>query len=766
MMSGRTVVGFRDSAYLYYPLFQWIDAQWAAGEIPLWNPYCNFGMPVVGDGTSSVFYPGKLVFFCRFLSFPARYGIYLALHIPLAGAGAYWFARTLRANQAGATLAAFSYAFGGSVLFQVTNVIYLVSAAWLPFALCCVWRMVKTGQYRWSIGAGVCCALMILGGDPQMVYHVGLIAVATIFSEFLRRRRRRQRNRDRSQLGAYRWAFGSVTKLGLMIAVTTMLALVQLLPTYDWSKQSERTNPESVVNVYGAFSQLMGWEKSQYNLALRFPSFQDRPIRASDLHARDMKESLFGPPLSGTVTDHAYQFSQPPWSITELFWPNVSGKMFPIHKRWIDALPGADRVWVPSIYIGLLTILIALHGFRLWGRRRRNVWLTRVGLFFAIASFGWYGSVWLIYEMIPSERQITEIGPQVGSIYWAMVMVLPKYFAFRYPAKLFVIASLAISLLAEIRLRSYRPVFSTKSLAIYCLLTVAGLAAILPHVIYGFFPADRIFGPFNAEGCQRELVLGFSQAMIIIGFSVIATRWSSAASRGPIVLWVLVVLTVADLMIANRWLLAEVPSSAFTGGQLPIELLSREFGDRADNIANEGPLTIHQSRETKSEPLVWSAQGSEDRLEEVLSWQQATLFPKHHLEHQVRLVGSFSSIWPAAYQSLLSNMEFFNNQPPEPRGGTREVSTLTWIFCDGELIKKNIGDEFEIKIHKCQEGPRFAFLTKFDREVGLSKNLLRNLNTGEFAANQYTELELQIVEICQQRGAAEGQNGPTSLATG
>ena len=136
MMAGEQVVGFRDSAYLYYPLFKWIDAQWAAGEIPLWNPYCNFGMPVVADGTSSVFYPGKLVFFCWFLSYPARYGIYLAMHVPLAAVGTYWFARTLRFNRSGATLAAFSFAFGGSVLFQVTNVIYLVSAAWLPFALC------------------------------------------------------------------------------------------------------------------------------------------------------------------------------------------------------------------------------------------------------------------------------------------------------------------------------------------------------------------------------------------------------------------------------------------------------------------------------------------------------------------------------------------------------------------------------------------------------------------------------------------------------
>ena len=88
MISGQTVCGFRDSAYLYYPLFKWIDSVWASGEIPLWNPYCNYGLPVVGDGSSSVFYPGKLIFLCRFLSYPSRYGIYLSIHVLIAAVGA------------------------------------------------------------------------------------------------------------------------------------------------------------------------------------------------------------------------------------------------------------------------------------------------------------------------------------------------------------------------------------------------------------------------------------------------------------------------------------------------------------------------------------------------------------------------------------------------------------------------------------------------------------------------------------------------------
>ena len=377
MMSGQTVVGFRDSAYLYYPLFQWIDAQWAAGEIPLWNPYCNFGMPVVADGSSSVFYPGKLIFFCRFLSYPARYGIYLAIHIPIAAFGTYWFARTLRANQAGATLAAFSFAFGGSVLFQVTNVIFLVSAAWLPFALCCIWKMVKTGQLKWSVAAGVCCALMILGGDPQMVYHVGLIALATTVGEFVRRRRRRFKARGTtdSVLGnrrPYRWLVQSTLRIALMVVVTSLLSAVQLLPTFIWAKHSERMKPDQPANIYQA---VVAHQEVGLDYPLQVQTFGS--VRHASSYWQSLvaiADFLIGPP-QGTI-EHSYQFSQPPWSLTELFWPNISGKPFPRHQRWTNSLPGAERVWNPSLYPGVLVALLGLLGIRFWGRRRKQVWAT------------------------------------------------------------------------------------------------------------------------------------------------------------------------------------------------------------------------------------------------------------------------------------------------------------------------------------------------------------------------------------------------------
>ncbi len=61
-LGGGSSFAFRDAAHYYHPLFQYIRQEWGAGRLPLWNPYENLGVPLVAENTSSVFYPGKLLF--------------------------------------------------------------------------------------------------------------------------------------------------------------------------------------------------------------------------------------------------------------------------------------------------------------------------------------------------------------------------------------------------------------------------------------------------------------------------------------------------------------------------------------------------------------------------------------------------------------------------------------------------------------------------------------------------------------------------------
>src|SRR5439155_6773518 len=173
----------RDAGHFYHPLFQWCCREWAAGRVPLWNPQENCGLPVLADATSSVFYPGKLLFAMP-LDFAITYKLYIILHVILAAACSYWLARSWKASHAAAALAAISYSCGGNVIFQYCNVVFLVGAAWLPLAALAADRLLRGRGWKWAVLLGICLAMMILGGDPEAAYHALFISAiyAVIFT--------------------------------------------------------------------------------------------------------------------------------------------------------------------------------------------------------------------------------------------------------------------------------------------------------------------------------------------------------------------------------------------------------------------------------------------------------------------------------------------------------------------------------------------------------------------------------------------------------
>jgi len=91
-LAGDRVFAYRDAAHFYYPLEAWVCAQWSRCHLPLWNAQDGNGMPVVADATSTVWYPGKLLFALP-VEFSQRYVWYTVLHVLVAAMGAYNLAR-------------------------------------------------------------------------------------------------------------------------------------------------------------------------------------------------------------------------------------------------------------------------------------------------------------------------------------------------------------------------------------------------------------------------------------------------------------------------------------------------------------------------------------------------------------------------------------------------------------------------------------------------------------------------------------------------
>ena len=664
MLCGNVIAGYRDSSYLYYPMFQWTDWQMSQGNFPLWMPYENTGFPLLADGTSSLLYPGKAIFWLRWLSFPARYGWYLALHVLLAATGSYWMAKTLGANRWGATLTAIGYAFGGSVLFQVCNVVYLVSAAWLPWALMYVWRMnhdssrtesaVAGSTTRATLAASVCCSMMILGGDPQMVYHVGLIAAVTTMVSALKKLsklRPKHRCKNGCRIFAFRSAKAALSSgakddlklpvnaktqsnpllglgnLVLLVTATSVLSAVQLLPTMEWAQYSDRAQSAVPMNIYHG----------------DFKSLVDLPNQ---------------PPVSDI-----YQFSQEPWSMLGLIFPNVFGLDAPVNTRWSAALPGAERIWTPSNYFGCIVFLLAVSGFAFTtgttNRKRKGegraarVWLTWIAVWFCVASFGWYGVNWLMGECGWSVgSQAPGIFRQpVGGLYWLMVTLLPKYCLFRYPAKLMVVGCLALCVLAGIRLK---PSGVARMLLFSSITVGIGLIGVgilhVPQTIefLNACQTSTLFGPFQFDQCWNTLMFSMLSTIVVSGLLIGGIVNCQHRASGYRTLFLgIILLSLVELGINNRWMLHPIDAGVMTEA-LKMEEDIEQLRD-PDSDATFTVSVLHTDFQNQN----FLTESSQNRIAELATWRREMLFPKTHLLiDDLRLLGSFTSIWPKAFDQI------------------------------------------------------------------------------------------------------------------
>lgn len=653
LFTSRSFV-FRDAAHYYYPLFEWSSREWSRGRVPLWNPQENCGVPVAADATSSVFYPGKLLFVLP-LDFASKYKMYIAGHVLLAATAAYCLARQWQMSRMAAGLCAVSYAFSGNVLFQYCNVVFLVGAAWLPLALVAAHRMLVARSLRWSLVLAAVLSLMVLGGDPQAAYHAGLLAA--LYAALLwRAERRHGKRRDMldespdiavaqdglSTRGGV-WARNRFILLAAAAVGAAALSAVQIFPSIEWTRHSVRA----------AFSS----PRSIYEIPRHLVRDNDRANHAS------IRGGLLGAPARGTHHEHIYHFSIAPWRVPELVWPNFSGRLFPTNRRWTNAIPAEGRIWTPSLYMGLLPFILALWCWRLRGGATHIRLVSWMSLLAILASFGWYGAGWLIHEfrysLMGAEADDVLIGQPVGGLYWLLVTVLPGYAYFRYPAKLLVIASLGLSVLAG---RGLGLLFKTGPgglRRILFVLSCVSLVATLATFTIGpqwnrwmaneTIPVDALFGPIDATGSLSDLRIAFLHTTVLC--IVIWCLFSWARQSGRIrIACLLVVVTAIDLAIANGWMIPTAPirhwqdSSHFAN-----QIRKREAG----NSGTE-PFRVYRGTAQNWFPSAWAKSGSTDRQQEGLAWDVDTMYPKYHLRTGLPLVESYGTLSSHEYQTLLN----------------------------------------------------------------------------------------------------------------
>jgi hypothetical protein len=649
---------YRDAAHFYYPLYERVEKEWNEGRWPLWEPEENAGMPLLGNPTAAVLYPGKLIY--RALPYPLAARVYVIAHTLLAFAGAIALSRTLGIGIAGSLIAGIAYAFGAPILFQYCNIIYLVGAAWVPWGIREIDRWLRLGRRSAIVGLAVVLAMQVLGGDPQAAYLEGLCA--GVYAILLSRdERARPPMRGWKKLA---WVVGLVVVLAIWVGLT--LALAAYLPTirpkvppppptrsFPWNSYV----PLAVAACWAVAGLVFAlrWFKGGVGLASlgrRFVGLGAAAVLAASVSAAQLLPVMEFTNLTGRNADEGshdiYPFSLEPYRAAELAWPNLFGSHDRGNRSWLTMLPplASHKLWVPSLYIGGATVALALTvlGFRkkpIWGR-----WMAGIAVVTLVASMGEFaGPLWVARYFQPIVGSLGPHDPNPtnairqdgflrdgdGSFYWLISTAIPGFQQFRYPSKLLTFTVLALAVLAghgwdRIEAGDRRRAFVLGG-GLFLLTGVAALGVQIGHerIVRTFAAHGQAssFGPIEPEATFAEMRTGLFHAAASFGALLVATglarRWPQAAGA------LLVIAIAADIGRANGRLIATADQSEFESVPKAIEII-RE-AERAN--PSPGPYRVH--RAPIWSPTIWSTAGSSDRHNEFLRWERDSIQPKYGL---------------------------------------------------------------------------------------------------------------------------------------
>ena len=216
-----------DQTVQFVPWTLYTVERYKAGQIPLWNPHSQLGVPFLANGQSAIFYPTILLHL--FLPETWSWTISAALRLFAAGLGVYLLAGRYGLRRIPRLLPAVAFMLCGFNVVWLnhpqTNVIVL-----LPWAVLATEMLIQRVTLNRAIGASVIFALQFLGGHPASSIHLLLTCALVWLCRLLM---------PQKGMG---FEFGRALKSALFLVLTVAfgfaLAAAQWLPLIEYAKNS------------------------------------------------------------------------------------------------------------------------------------------------------------------------------------------------------------------------------------------------------------------------------------------------------------------------------------------------------------------------------------------------------------------------------------------------------------------------------------------------------------------------------------------------
>jgi hypothetical protein len=207
----------RDIQRVYYPLKRYWADRIGHGEFPQWFPYDGLGQPFVGMVISGAFHPSNLLYLSLPLGTALKLNVLLCY--PVAFFGTYLFARRWSLSMVPCAVAAVLFSFNGYMISVTNNLLYLMAAATLPWALWAADRFFAAPSISRGMAGSSLLALIPLAGDAQSF----LLAAVSIGVLLLIRH-------QPGQLRSEGPAFFALIGVASLFSAAQILPAVQLFP--------------------------------------------------------------------------------------------------------------------------------------------------------------------------------------------------------------------------------------------------------------------------------------------------------------------------------------------------------------------------------------------------------------------------------------------------------------------------------------------------------------------------------------------------------
>ena len=169
---------YRDFGIYSYPQAQYFHESFWRGEVPLWNPLNNCGIPFLAQWNTQTLYPPALFY----LLFPLSWslGVFCLLHLFWGGLGMFLLARAWSLNSLAAAFAGIVFAFNGLMLNSLLWPAIVAALGWMPWVVRCTEQARCEGGKKIGVAAIVGALQMLTGGTEVTLFTwilLGMLAL-------------------------------------------------------------------------------------------------------------------------------------------------------------------------------------------------------------------------------------------------------------------------------------------------------------------------------------------------------------------------------------------------------------------------------------------------------------------------------------------------------------------------------------------------------------------------------------------------------------